>query len=168
MVKEQMNATSMGVVGLWPFLKEKGYEPVLRLQSTLQNHQPSQPSFVRVDVLGAFFPTVRRAYSSKDLDDAHAILEKDITQFGNKSTLVLYLDGAPALEKAPTTANREEQRKTNLDLAQKHLNEFETLVNDNLPLRKRHFVAVSKPLQKAFYWDRPARRSFAQYLKARG
>ncbi|KAF9926350.1 hypothetical protein BGZ67_008161 [Mortierella alpina] len=110
----------MGVVGLWPFLKDKGYEPVLRHQSALQNHQPSQPSLIRVDVLGAFFITVRQAYSGKHHDDAHAILEKAFTKLGPKETLVLYLDGAPALEKALTTANREEKRRTDLEVAEKN------------------------------------------------
>ncbi|KAG9319438.1 hypothetical protein KVV02_000474, partial [Mortierella alpina] len=133
----------MGVVGLWPFLKDKGYEPVLRHQSALQNHQHSQPSLIRVGVLGAFFITVRHAYSRKHHDDAHAILEMAFTKLGPKETLVLYLDGAPALEKALTTANREEKRRTDLEVAEKNLQEFETLITANLRLRKRHFVAVT-------------------------
>ncbi|KAF9271079.1 hypothetical protein BGZ68_004282, partial [Mortierella alpina] len=75
--------------------------------------------------------------------------------------------GAPALEKASTSADRQEKRRTNLELAQEHLNVFETLVNANVRLRKRHFNAVSKLLLNAFYWDLAARRSFAEYLRAR-
>ncbi|KAF9400155.1 hypothetical protein BGZ76_007768, partial [Entomortierella beljakovae] len=105
----------MGVVGLWPLLKKKGYDPNIHYRSIKPSNPPGQ---IRIDLLGTIFITIQKAYSTHPLQLAHHIVEKEIEKFGTRTDLILYLDGSPSVEKNHITVRREEVRKKALGLAE--------------------------------------------------
>ncbi|KAF9158623.1 hypothetical protein BGX20_003309, partial [Mortierella sp. AD010] len=158
----------MGVIGLWSFLHQKGYEPVVRHQSTHLFSPLDHSPTLRVDILGCLFLTIRNAYSSHPLDIAHSIVEKEIKLLGTPKSLVLYLDGSPSVEKRDTQIRREKDRAKAMELAQMSINELRDRVKKNLRVRKQLFRAIYKNLKKAFYWSLDARQAFAKYMKQKG
>ncbi|KAF9558374.1 hypothetical protein EC968_007111 [Mortierella alpina] len=161
----------MGVQGTWPFLRKKGYQPVLRHQTALMSSQsspPPSPCVLHVDILGCFFLTVRTAYTSCSWTVAHGIVERQIQKFGEKKDIVLYIDGGPAQEKASTTAVREDRRRKALESADLKFQSLENRITEGLRVRKHHFKDVSKDLRSAFYWTLDARRAFANYMLEHG
>ena len=154
----------MGVAELWAFLKRKGYDPVLRyLAAQLPQ---SFHHKIRIDILGSLYSTIRNAYSSHSLEEAHCILEREIIKFGTRSQLVLYLDGHPSQEKEGTRIKREERRNKALVLADKYLNELAGRMEHGARVRKQHFVKVKKNLAIGFHWSLQARRSFVEYMSS--
>ncbi|KAF8921780.1 hypothetical protein BGZ58_003858, partial [Dissophora ornata] len=156
----------MGIEGLWTFLRKKGYEPVLRYRSSYLSpssigHNPA----IRVDILGSFYVTVRHAYSSCSIDDAHCIVEREILKLGTQADLVLYVDGLHSEEKGPTQVHREDLRRKALERAEKHLCELEGRVDRKLRVRRHHFNNINKNLRSAFYWSMDARQAFAKYMR---
>ncbi|KAG0075497.1 hypothetical protein BGZ93_004186, partial [Podila epicladia] len=109
--------------------------------------------------------TIRRAYESHPDEIAHGILESEITKFGPKKLLVLYIDGEPAVEKGFTSAIREERRKNSLEVADRHMDTLEKRNKAGLRLRKYHFANVTKNLSGAFYWSREKRQEFVRYMR---
>ncbi|KAF9404683.1 hypothetical protein BGZ76_006850, partial [Entomortierella beljakovae] len=100
---------------LWPILQKRGYDPPIQYQST----EPINPSIVfRIDVLGTFFTTICRTYSSHNLQLAHLILEREIEKHSSRINSVLYLDGSQCLEKINTLILREENRTNALEYAE--------------------------------------------------
>ncbi|KAF9968632.1 hypothetical protein BGZ70_001368, partial [Mortierella alpina] len=156
----------MGIAGLWPFLRKKGYDPTLRHFSSL-SPIPNQ-CCIRVDILGSLYMAIRSAYSSHPLTVAHSIVEQNIQKLGDKTALVLYLDGGASEEKRQTQLLREGRRKDALDRANTHLKELELRVVGKLHVRKHHFLGVRKNLSAAYAWPMEARQAFAEYLRSRG
>lgn len=153
----------MGVAGLWAFLRKKGYDPVLRHRAA-QLPQSSHHK-IRVDVLGSLYTTIRYAYSSHSLEEAHRILEREIIKFGTKDQLVLYLDGHSSKEKEATRAKREERRNKALNLADKYLDELAGRMERGARVRKYCFVNIKKSLAIGFHWPLETRRSFVEYMR---
>src|ERR1700760_3475585 len=141
----------MGIAGLWPFLRKKGYDPAL-LYSSSTSPLP-ESSAIRVDVLGSFYTTICYAYSSRTVSEAHSIVEQVIQKLGDKTTLIIYLDGGPSEEKRPTQVHREGLRKAALDQANKHLQELERRVVGKRNTRRHHFSSIVKKLRSAFVWS---------------
>ncbi|KAF9944339.1 hypothetical protein BGZ70_004774, partial [Mortierella alpina] len=56
--------------------------------------------------------------------------------------MVLYIDGQPAQEKAPTIADRADRRQKALESTTVKLRELEVRINDGLRVRKHHFRDV--------------------------
>ncbi|KAF9276713.1 hypothetical protein BGZ68_009835 [Mortierella alpina] len=122
---------------------------------------------IRVDILGSLFMTIRSAYSSRTLSEAHCIVEQEIQKLGDKAVLVLYLDGGPSEEKRETQVLREDRRKEALSQANIHLEELDRRVTGKLKVRKHHFKSVSKNLSSAYAWSMEARQAFAEYMRSR-
>jgi len=159
----------MGILGLWPFLKRKGYEAALFHQhpALLNTLEPGRK--LLIDVQGCIFSTIRYAYSSCATDDeAHVVVERKLEEFATSSNSVLYLDGSPAEEKMLTHKHREETRSKALSAADASTAVLMDRVNGNLRVRKQHFLTISKLLRKAFYWSPEARRALAQHLRTKG
>lgn len=156
----------MGIEGLWPFVRKKGYEPTLRYQPTL-NNSPAPGPTRRLDVLGSLYLTIRNAYWNNSLDIAHAIVEREISKLGTPANLVLYIDGAPCAEKQQTQQKRKETGDEAIKSAREGVTAMEERVANNLRVRKQHFLGVTKHLRTAFYWSPEARHAFAQYMHLR-
>jgi len=150
----------MGVDRLWPFLQKKGYNPLPQHPSAPPHHT------IRIDVLGALYANIRRAYS-RSPELGHPILENAVAKFGAKDNIVLYLDGVPSKEKETTHRQRCLRRNKALQLADKHLDELSQRIELGARVRKRHFVNVRKTLAAAFHWALEDRRSFAAYMNER-
>ncbi|KAG0254009.1 hypothetical protein BGZ95_006158, partial [Linnemannia exigua] len=87
----------MALKGWYPFVRWKGYDPVIL-------HQLAPFSIItngrwRLDVFGACFGVIRNAYSNKTQGEANLILEKEVSRFGPLSGMTLYIDGYQAAEK---------------------------------------------------------------------
>ncbi|KAF9359456.1 hypothetical protein BGX26_012268 [Mortierella sp. AD094] len=158
----------MGVSGLWPFLRQKGYEPVVRHQSTDLFSPTDHSSTLRVDIPGCLFITIRNAYPSYPQGVAHSTVEREIKLLGTPKGLILYLDGSPLVEKRDTQIRREKVRVKALELAQKGINELKGRVEKNLRVRKQLSRTVDKNFKKAFYWPQEARQAFAKYTQQMG
>jgi hypothetical protein len=150
----------MGIGGLWPLIKKKGYDPVVRYQST----EPSFAYKYRVDILGTFFPIIRNAYLFHSRATAHTILEREIEKLGNRSNLVLYVDGSPCIEKIYTLLHREDLRSKSLNQAQKHIDDLHSRIESGLRVRNQHFRNINKHLRKSFYWNLDARQDFIKFM----
>ncbi|KAF9188015.1 hypothetical protein BGZ49_003985, partial [Haplosporangium sp. Z 27] len=153
----------MGIYGLWPFLKKKGYEP-----TACRRPHSSNTTKIRVDVLGTFFALIAHTYSSYPADKAHFIVEQQIQKIGLKQNLILYFDGAPSTEKRDARNYRLCQREKYLHIARKAMDTLNSRIESNLRVRKHHFIAVAKNLKRAFYWPVESRAALVEYLKQRG
>ncbi|KAF9911859.1 hypothetical protein BX616_010464 [Lobosporangium transversale] len=85
----------MGIEGLWSFLLKKGYEASLHYHSSIcSTSNPSNPlnhdAFIRFDVLGPLYPTIRNAYSNHSLDTAHKIMERALEKYGASRQKILF------------------------------------------------------------------------------
>jgi len=105
----------MGIYGLWPLIKAKGYEPEVVYPSTRAKHLPNATSAVHVDLQACMFVVLRQAYSNHPLTVADGILEARLSQLVPKTNSVVYNDGLRCKEKENTHASRDEDRKTALN-----------------------------------------------------
>lgn len=157
----------MGIVGLWRFLQDKGYQA--SPQTPYPPYPPDPPvAIYRVDVLGSFYNTIRQAYSTKPMDVAHTILEQAILRRGIPSTSVLYLDGLPSEEKKRTQDDRDRLRSAARVRAVACLETLERLLLEKRRIRKRLFRDVIKYTNTTFYWELSTRQGFAQYMENKG
>lgn len=162
----------MGIPGLWGWVREKGVVPEVHQRVKL----PSPSSKIRVDVCGSQHSLIRSLYNqhhatadaNTNINITHHRLEQQLLKFGNKSELVLYVDGLPAREKANTHAFRESLRQRALEEADRHMQMLETRFQDNKRIKKHHITKVSKYLNRSFRWLLDYRRSFCQYMAERG
>ncbi|KAI7817100.1 hypothetical protein BC939DRAFT_507720 [Gamsiella multidivaricata] len=140
----------MGILGLWPFLRRKGYEAALFHQHTavLNTFEPGRKRLINVQA--CIFSTIRYAYSSCATDDeAHLVVERKLGEFATSSNSFLYLDGSTAEEKILTHKYREETCTKALLTADESTTVLMDRVNRNLHVRKQRFPAISKLLRKA-------------------
>ncbi|KAI7829511.1 hypothetical protein BC939DRAFT_474078 [Gamsiella multidivaricata] len=101
--------TTIGIEGLWPFIRKKEHEPVSS-PSVFPLVEPPNSfdhnSMIRVDILGSFYVTVRYTYSSYPMEDAHCAIEREVRKLGTQANLVLYLDGGSSEEKRPAQVHQ--------------------------------------------------------------
>ncbi|KAI8599824.1 hypothetical protein EDD21DRAFT_416424 [Dissophora ornata] len=157
----------MGLYGWYPFLRKKGYKPVVLYQSALTSLTTGMRRF---DVMANCFTVIRQAYSNQNLtqDVAHRILEDDIKRFGNTLNMSLYVDGPQAVEKENTAKTREETRHKALVRTERSINTFEERLNSGMRIRKRHFTDVKAGFVSSFYWSLASRMEFVNYMRQRG
>ncbi|KAF9958693.1 hypothetical protein BGZ70_009115 [Mortierella alpina] len=156
----------MGVVGLWPYIRKKGYDPELRQTSSIPSSSAS--TAIRLDILGTYFAVIQSAYSRHPANIAHAVVERAILTFGNESALILYLDGGPSEEKKATQQAREDRRKTALDLARTKVAELERRVDEHRRTRKQIHITIKTSLRAGFVWSSESKAAFAAYMRGRG
>ncbi|KAF9118159.1 hypothetical protein BGX30_004787, partial [Mortierella sp. GBA39] len=155
----------MGLFDWYPFIRRKGYNPVLLYMSIVASLTTGTRRF---DVLANCYRVIQQAYSSKSSEVAHRTLEKDIERFGTKVNMSLYIDGPQAVEKENTAKTREETRHKALDKVEKSLETFEERLNGGMRIRKRHFTDIKTGLASSFYWSLTSRIEFAKYMENRG
>ncbi|KAF9079476.1 hypothetical protein BGX27_006380, partial [Mortierella sp. AM989] len=142
-----------------------GYDPVAIHVSAMLAAMGSQKG--RVDVL-SFYAVIRNAYSRYTPEKAHTILEQHVMRFGGKSNLILYVDGGPAQEKQETTKHRMESRNKAAVKCSESQDILETIINNNIKPRKRHFTDVRTSLAATFYWSSRDRQAFVTYMEQAG
>ncbi|KAG9063258.1 hypothetical protein KI688_004862 [Linnemannia hyalina] len=156
----------MGLFDWFPFIRRKGYNPVLLYHTILVSITTTGRR--RFDVLSTSFRTIGYAYSSHPQDVANRMLQKEVERLGNHLNMMLYLDGPQPVEKASTAQVREAARMKALDHLSTDVETFETRMEADLRIRKQHFIAIRKNLVSAFYWSLPSRQHFAEYMRGVG
>ena len=121
----------------------------------------------RVDVL-SFYGVIKNAFSFHTPEKAHSLLEKHLLRFGQKSSLILYVDGGPALEKLDTTNRRQETRTKAAEQCIKHLDSLEQTIRSDVKPRKSQFTDVKTSLRATFYWSYEDRRAFVHHMEDAG
>jgi hypothetical protein len=155
----------MGLNEWFRFLRNKGYDPTILNQTTIANMETKRR---RVDVLGVSYRVIRDVYSKNSHDRAHALMFKELSKYGSTSSLVLYIDGLQAEEKADTFAIREATRKQAVARCTTSLDTLETRIQNNQCIRKRHFTDVRTSLSSSFYWSLPCRKELVDFLRSAG
>ncbi|KAF9562205.1 hypothetical protein EC968_005363 [Mortierella alpina] len=158
----------MGIYGLWPLIKAKGYEPEVVYPSTRAKHLPNATSAVHVDLQACMFVILRQAYSNHPLTVAHGIVEARLSQLVPKSKSVVYIDGLRCKEKEETHASRDEDRQTALNETKCKIEAFAEMVHQHQKASKQTFVGIKKGLSKAFVLTMEARLSLAAFLEHKG
>ena len=74
----------MGLLGWFPFIRKKSYNPNLFYNSVLPSLITGTRHF---DVLANCFLVIRSAYPNLPQDAAHKVLEREIERFGTKNNL---------------------------------------------------------------------------------
>ncbi|KAG0336078.1 hypothetical protein BG004_008206, partial [Podila humilis] len=155
----------MGIQGWYPFLRKKGYEAKVLLQSEISNTRVTDTR--RFDFLSSY-SVITNAYTHSSVDKAHEILEEYTSRCGTKDNLILYIDGAQAVEKSGTAKVRQEIRNKAVSRCEKSLMTLEHMVVNNIKARKRHFTDVKTNLATTFYWTMTMREAFIQYMQVAG
>ncbi|KAF9154694.1 Rad2 nuclease, partial [Mortierella sp. AD010] len=86
----------------------------------------------------------------------------------DKTTALIYFDGAPPVEKVQVHHKRKETRRESLDKANKHADVLMERINQRLRVRKRHFQSVQQNLRRAFHLDPAEAGSLLDYLRSTG
>ncbi|KAK3808181.1 MAG: hypothetical protein J3R72DRAFT_505867 [Linnemannia gamsii] len=155
----------MGLIGWFPFIRKKGYNPNPLHNSVLPSLTTGTRHF---DILANCFLVIRTAYTNLPQEAAHRMLEKEIERFGTKDNLRLYIDGPQAIEKQNTAEMRETTREKALERVAVSLNTFESRLNENKRIRKRHHTDIKAGLASSFYWSHTSRTLFTEYMTTRG
>ncbi|KAF9117299.1 hypothetical protein BGW39_002363, partial [Mortierella sp. 14UC] len=156
----------MGLKEWYPFIRRKGYNPVVLYQSVLAS--TSTNGRRRLDVLGTCYKVIRNAYSNHTQEEANLILEKEVGRFGSTSGMTLYIDGCQAAEKSDTAADRQRHREKAWERTVTCLDTLEYRIENKLRLRRRHFVDVRSGLSSSFYWSLESRKNFAEHMEDKG
>ncbi|KAF8917525.1 hypothetical protein BGZ58_005080, partial [Dissophora ornata] len=149
----------------YPFIRREGYDPALLHPSILASLATGMR---RMDLLGSRYRFIRDAYSNNPLKVAHERLEKEVARYGSRDNMTIYLDGLQAEEKSDTAIKREKARTDALGACKKSLDTLESIIDNNLRVRKRHFTDVRSGLASSFYWSIESRRSFHEYMTRSG
>lgn len=159
----------MGVLSLWPYLRQVGHEATLLRQFP---QDPSPPSAIyRVDLLASFFAQIQRIYSSPshDYPSCNIAFERFLASSGvPRVSTVLYIDGPSPEEKLETFQLREQKRRVALEKANLCLSDMETRIGGRRRVKKHNFTKLNKLLRASFYLSQDARVSLAGYLRERG
>ncbi|KAF9907235.1 hypothetical protein EC991_011226 [Linnemannia zychae] len=123
----------MGLFSWFPFIRRKGYNPVVLYNTVLASIPTSRRRF---DVLGTSYRTIRDAYSKHPENIANRILQKEVERFGNSLNMTLYLDGPQAEEKQNTAKTREAGRMKALDVLSTTMDTFESRMEAGLRIKK--------------------------------
>ncbi|KAG0292156.1 hypothetical protein BGZ96_004452 [Linnemannia gamsii] len=155
----------MGLSECYQFIRKKDYSPTILNQTTIATIDTNKR---RVDVLGSSYRVLRNVYSKNPQDRAHALMLKELSRFGSTSTLVFYIDGPQAEEKADTFVVRDTARKQAAARCATSLDTLETQIQNNQHIRKRYFTDVRTNLSSSFYWSLPCRRELVEFLRSAG
>jgi len=158
----------MGVVGAWPFVRKKGYEPTFAHPNSARFNPTSQGRLRHIDILGCFFSTIRRAYSCYDADKAHLIVESAIKKYALPTNSILYMDGQPSQEKRATNVRRQEIRDKAVRQAELDIIRLEDRVGTKQKMRKQVYFSAKRNLEKAFSWALVAKQSLIEFLLSNG
>ena len=155
----------MGVLKLWQFIKEKGYNAI----PTAFPKTPSPNTLYHIDILGSFFSVIRRCFLHPDMTVACIKLEQHLIacQFP-KATTILHMDGPSSAEKNTTNKERQSKRTKALSKANKLLTNMEETLENNGKLRKTQFKSVNKAIVDSFYFNHDLRQALVDYLVANG
>jgi len=156
----------MGVPGLWPLIKEKGYKAQLR--KGLPSTPPTPGSKFRVDLLASFYPQIRYHYLN-DSSTFPQALERHLISCGlHKETSVLYLDGISPVEKQRTDSLRQDKRNIALTGAEVYIRDMEQSLEEGRSPHKPAFKKLEKKLRSAFYLGQDSRMALTTYLREQG
>ncbi|KAF9951583.1 hypothetical protein BGZ72_006941, partial [Mortierella alpina] len=158
----------MGIHGLWPLIKQKGYEPTVLFRSTCASNLASPTSTIHVDLQACLFVAIKQAYSNHPPAIAHGILEGKLGQLVPKSNCVIYVDGLRCKQKAQTHAARDKDRTTSLNEAKEKITEFAGMVERREKATRQTFVGIKKSLGQAFVWSLEAKVSLVAFLQHSG
>ncbi|KAG0249918.1 hypothetical protein DFQ27_009718, partial [Actinomortierella ambigua] len=158
----------MGLCGGWAWLQQKQkYHPRLLYPNPHTERPPH--SRIRIDVCGAFFTSIRWAYTRfPDKTLVHNTLERILARLGGKDQLVLYIDGEPAVEKKDTHELRRTQRQKAVESANKHLDVLKSRIQASKRVRRQHFQSCNKAIDGSFHWSFGDRQAFVSYLVKEG
>lgn len=156
----------MGIVGLFLQIRKKQYRP--QILHNVKHHSTSNGAKVRVDLLGAFYSTVRWAYITHPVDKAQEHVHHKLEKTFDKANAIIYVDGVPPVEKQDEHRKRKERRRASLTKAGKYAEVLMERVNKQLRVRKHHFQSVRKNLYRAFHLDLSDTIALACYLRSMG
>ncbi|KAG9319415.1 hypothetical protein KVV02_002475 [Mortierella alpina] len=108
------------------------------------------------------------AYIRHPPHTAQQIIEKEISKLGDKSRLILYVDGHQANEKQATHDARGATRAVAKAEAQKLLSEIKDRVKKDLSVRKWRLDNTDKSIKKSFYWNVHDRAPFCRHMEHSG
>ncbi|KAF9977791.1 Rad2 nuclease [Actinomortierella ambigua] len=155
----------MGIVGLWKWLEKKGVSPTtIVLGHTLPE---ASTRHKRVDLQGAYFPTIRWAYGSLEADKAHEQLEKEILRLGEKDDVIIYVDGDVATEKESTHEHRSVLQAQSLVAAEDSIKVLDDRLSENKRVTRAMVSKARQDLQAAFVWSPEAKSSFVDFMRER-
>jgi len=86
----------------------------------------------------------------------------------DKTSAVLYFDGAQCKEKLETQQRRQNARAKAIDHADAHVATFMDRVTNGAHIRKHYFANVGKQLSNAFRWNVDARSGLTLFLQSHG
>ncbi|KAF9941914.1 hypothetical protein BGZ67_003744, partial [Mortierella alpina] len=95
-------------------------------------------------------------------------IEKEISKLGDKSRLILYVDGHQVNEKQATQDARGATRAVAEAEAKRFLSEIEDRVKKDLSVRKWRFDNIDKAIKKSFSWNVHDRASFCRHMEQSG
>lgn len=160
------NAPTMGLFNWFPFIRKKGYNPVL-LYHTRQHHN------YRTTPL--WCPRYQFSYHQKCLLQTYSGRRQQNTVKG--SGAIRESSQYDAIHRW-STASREGEyssssrggpaRTKALDKLFTSLETFETRMVADLRIRKHHFISIRKNLGSAFYWSLASRQHFTEYMRGLG
>ncbi|KAK3820509.1 MAG: hypothetical protein J3R72DRAFT_502378 [Linnemannia gamsii] len=155
----------MGVLKLWPFIKEQGYIAPLKAFPTI----PPANTVYHLDILGSFFSVIRRCFLHSDTSIACAKFEEHlISCLFPKSTTTLHIDGPSPAEKNATNETRQSKRDKASTKGNKLLTDMEETLHNQGRLRKQQFKTVNKAIVDSFYFTHELRQALAKHLRASG
>lgn len=160
-----LSPLAMGVLKLWPFIKEQGYIAALKAFPTI----PPPNTQYHIDILGSFFSVIRRCFLHPDTTVACVKFEQHlISCLFPKSTTILHMDGPSPAEKNATNINRQSKRDKALTKGNQLLTIMEETLNNHGKLRKQQFKTLNKAIVDSFYLTHELRQALVQHLRASG
>jgi hypothetical protein len=137
----------MGVLGLWPFVKEEGYITILQAFPIT----PPLNTLYHIDILGSFFSVIHRCFLNSDTSIAYIKFEQHlISCWFPKATTILHMDGPSPAEKYATNNERQTKRAKALTKANKLLTSMEETVHHKGRLRKQQFKTLNQAIVGSF------------------
>lgn len=151
----------MGVKGLWPLIRKKGYNPT-PIQLPCR-----RAGTLRLDLQGTFYPLLQRAFS-RPPEIAYEIIHHTLLEVIDQTTAVVYIDGYDTEEKRQTHDDRDELRLKATDNAMKAMDKLQDLLHEGKPAKKQLHVNVRKNMKKAFRLKYADRVALGENLASRG
>jgi len=158
---------TMGVSGIFQRIYKKGYKADIVQAPLSALAKLEEGAKQHVDLQASIYATIRYAFSELPEHAAHLTVERKLQQFASTDLSILYLDGAPALEKKATHEDRAKTRIEALTAAASNSEHLVELVQSGQRPRKQHFTSVEDNLRKAFAWEAAQKQGLIQYLRSR-
>lgn len=155
----------MGVLKLWPLVKEQGYIAHLKPFPTI----PPLNTVYHIDILGSFFSVIRRCFLDPDTTVACDKFEEHLISCRfPKSKTILHMDGPSPDEESATNINRQSKRDKALTKGNKLLTNMEATIRNQGRLKKQQFKTVNKAIVDSFYFTHELRQVLVRHLRASG